>query len=81
MTVFSRNTQDKPEPQDSGKRRTSHPTTQYAQVIITKWGLPKGKRRKFAAIEAMRKAFLNIPQGNTAPIVVKKGTLNRQGLP
>ncbi len=70
LVMSSRNTQDKPEPQYSGKRRTSHPTTQYAHFIATKRGLPTGKRRIKTAIEAQICASLNISYGNRASIVV-----------
>lgn len=33
--------------------------------------LPKAKSRPFAAMNAMRKAVLNIHHGNTAPVVVR----------
>lgn len=70
--VFSHNTQNRPEPQDSGKWRKSRATTQYAHFIITKWGLPKEESRRAMAMEAMRKVFLNILKGNRAAIVVRR---------
>ena len=78
LNVLSRNTQDKPEPQDSGKRRTSHPTTQYAYFIATKRGLPTGKRRITTAIEAQICASLNISYGNRAFIVVGEPWIDRE---
>lgn len=38
----------------------------------TKRRLPKAKRRSSAAMNAMKKAVLNIRHGNTAPIVVRE---------
>ena len=57
-------------PQESGKRRKSHPTTRKAYFYSAKRGLPKTERRSFAAMGAMRNAALNIRHGNRVPIVV-----------
>ena len=56
------------------------PVRQHSMLIIQSLN---GDCLKGNAVErgygSMRKVFLNIPQGNRAAIVVKKGTLNRQG--
>ena len=58
-------------PQESGKRRKSHPTTRNAYLYSAKRGLPKTERREYAAMGAMRNAALNIRHGNRVPVVVR----------